>query len=158
MAIFRSDKLYRALEIRQNAALAHLPLDDLRRLRHADGDRLALAHFVLQNAQGLVERGDDEISDAIADCLFLRGGIGGDGEGRSAGDVGRNNQRSAILIQFARVEEVAPEADLRVSKRGFEQARVGQRNSREEVECRRGWRIESQDFIISSQLSAPAVG
>jgi hypothetical protein len=32
--------------------------------------------------------------------------------------------------------------------RGFEQARIGQRDAHEEVECGRGWRIESQDSIL----------
>ena len=70
----------------------------------------------------------------------------------------QNSQRAAVIIQLACIEELAAEARLRVSKRGFEQARIGHRDLCEEVECGRRWGFERQDFIISSQLSGPAVG
>ena len=62
-------------QIGQHAALLHLALDSLRRHAHANSDRLALAKLVLEDAQRFIERIDQEIGNAIADGLLLRGAL-----------------------------------------------------------------------------------
>ena len=68
--------------------------------------------MIFQDAQGFVEIVDDEVGDAVAEGLLLRGAIGGCGERGRAGNVGGDEERAAGLVKLARVEQFAAETDL----------------------------------------------
>ena len=131
-------------QIGQHAALLDLALDSLGREAHANSDCLALAKLVLEDAQGLVERIDQEIGNAIADGLLLRGAVRRCNQRSGPGNVGRYNQRTALAIELSRIEKSSAEAGLRISKRGLQQARVGSRYEFNKLESGRGLRFERQ--------------
>jgi hypothetical protein len=81
---------------------------------YADGDRGSLANLVFQNAQGFVERGDEEVHDAVADGLLAGGGLCRDGQRGGAGDVGRHQQRAGLGVERAGVEQFPAQAGFRI--------------------------------------------
>ena len=83
----------------------------------------------------------------------MRVAIGCCGERGSAGNVGSDEERAALFIQWGSVEEFAPEACLRGGEWRLEQGRVGERNSRQKIEGG-GWRIARQDFILTSESAS----
>ncbi len=76
----------------------------------ADRNRLALAKLVLEDAQGLIERSDEEIGDGVADSLLLRGEVCRCDERCCTSDVGRDDERAAFFIHFSGIEEAAAKA------------------------------------------------
>ncbi len=124
-------------QIGQHAAFVHLALNRSRWQRNADRTRLALAKLIFQDAQGLIERGDEKIDDTVAESVFLCGAIVRCYQRRGAGNVGRHDQRTARVIQLTRIEEFAAEASFRGSMRGFSQLCVGLRYVCDEVESSR---------------------
>ena len=80
---------------------------------------------------------DDEVGDAVAEGLLLRGVIGGCGERGRSGNVGCDKERATRIVQLSRVEQLATEPHLGVSAGHLEQAGVGLRDTHEEIECRR---------------------
>src|ERR1035441_5272965 len=98
--VWRGSKARRQ-QIGENAAAEHFFEDGLR----GDGDGyrngLALADFIFEDAQGLVERGYQEIDDALAHGLTESGGIGGGGERGGSGDVGGDRKCASRLRKVA---------------------------------------------------------
>jgi len=96
-------------EVGEDAAGEHFVFDLLGRQGDADGDGLALADLILEDAQGFVEGIDEEVDDAGAECLLLGGGVGSGGEGGGSGDVGGDEDGAGFRVEMTRVEKLAAE-------------------------------------------------
>jgi len=127
-------------QIRPHAALFHLSLHRRRGYGRTDGDRFVLAKLVLEDAQGFVERSDEEIDDGAANGLLLRGGVCGCNERGGAGDIGRDDEGAALLIYFSGIEEAAAEARFSVCARSGDQLCVGLGYARDKIENLMRWR------------------
>ena len=99
-------------QVGENAAAEHFFHDCLGRDGDGYGYGFAFADFILENAQGFVERVDEEVDDARAHGLAECGGMGRGGEGGGAADVAGDGEDAAPLIEFAGVEEFAAETVL----------------------------------------------
>lgn len=105
-------------EVGLDPALFHFTHDGLRFSGNADGYGFTLAKLVFEDAQGLVERGHDEVGYAVAKGAALRGGIGSYGERGGAEDIGRYEKGAAFVVELACIKELAGKARLAV-RTGF---------------------------------------
>jgi hypothetical protein len=139
-------------QIGQHTALQHFALDGLGRGGDANRNRLALADLVFQNAQGLIERGDQKVGDPIADCLLLHGQVGGGSQRSRAGNVASHHQPAALAVEIPCVDKLAAQAWLpaSVGERSPKQALIEPLHMRDEVEGSRLGEIERQGKILSA--------
>ncbi len=94
-------------QIGENAAFGHLA-HKLRIGRgHSHGHAVALADFVLQDAQRLIKRRHQKIDNAVADRRSLQRRIARRAERSGARDVGGTHQPRAVLIEFSGVEQLS---------------------------------------------------
>lgn len=66
-----------------------------------------LAEFVLEDPQSFVERGYEEVDDAIANGLLLRIRISGGGEGCTASDIAGEGEEASYFVEFANIKQLA---------------------------------------------------
>ena len=142
----------RPQQIGQHTALYHLVLNLFRRQADAHRDRRALTNLVLQNTQGLIERGNQEVDYAIADGLLWGGKVRRGRQSCGAGNVARHYERAALPVESTGVEQ--PSAQLRLLAgarvRGGNQARIETLHLEDEVECSWLDGIERQGKILSA--------
>jgi hypothetical protein len=148
------DTHFGAEQIGHHSALLHLALNGLRRQAHAHSDCLSLAKLVLQDAQGLVKRIDQEVGNSIADGLSLRGAVRRCNQRSGPGNVGRYHQRAALAVELSRVDQLPAESRLPVGESSFEKARVGSRYEFNKLKSGRGLRLERQ--VPCSPVFRPA--
>gem|GEM_PF-3760550 len=86
-------------QIGLQASLHHLLRASLKVSRHADGDRLLLAHFIFQNAQRLIEIIHHEIADAEAQHLLGALAIRIDSQHRCSGHTSGHHAGDALRIE-----------------------------------------------------------
>ena len=104
-------------QVRQDAAIEHLFKNHFRGQGDGYRDCLALADFVFEDAEGFIERGNQEIDDAVAHGLAEGCRVGGCGESCGPGDVCRTDEAGTVLVQLAGIEEFAAEAGFGVDER-----------------------------------------
>ncbi len=76
----------------------------------------------------------------VANGLLLRGGVCGCDERGGAGDVGRDDERAAFLIDFSGIKEAAAEARFRIARRGRDQLCVAAGYASDKIENFVRWR------------------
>jgi len=100
-------------EIGHDAALQHLTLHHFGGCGNAYGDRFALADLVLEDAQGLVERVDQEVGRAVADGLLPGAWIGSRRQRCGTGDVARNQRCAAVRAEVPSIQQLSAQSRFR---------------------------------------------